>query len=138
MKESDTISNKLSKEIKMRKQYDPIIDLDIGHKILNKVLSSVSPVERSMKAPELDNFMDYAPDGIEDKSVQKPMVEYTNKKFNPQPNNTADTKMQNYNTIKSQMTTIYDEKNNADSHSNFFKDVSDRPVDIGNPNDWQK
>lgn len=133
--ESGKVSNKLSKELKMKKQDDPVINFDLSHKILNKLLGQTSAVDPAIKAPKLENFDDYAPEGIEKKSVQSPMVKYKGSSFNPEANNNKalDKGSANY---KSEMTAIYNEKNPATAHENDFNDVSGRK-DIGNTFDWE-
>lgn len=133
--ESGKVSNKLSKELKMKKQEDPVISFDLSHKILNKLLGQTSMVDASIKAPKLENFDDYAPEGIEKKSIQNPLVKYKGSSFNPEANNNKalDKGSSDY---KSEMTTIYNEKNPATAHENDFNDVSGRR-DIGNTFDWE-
>jgi hypothetical protein len=154
IKENDTISSNLIKKFKMKKSILKNTSSTTGN-ILNKFLGSrfSSPVEQSTKAPELENFTDYAPDisnyniasntlvinEIEDKRIQKPKVTFSDKvSFDPKPND--DVFKFNENMIpnfSSQMTTIYDQKAPDTRLSSYFNSTDGR-IDIANPDDWER
>jgi hypothetical protein len=152
IKENDTISSDLIKKFKMKKLSQNNKPSTTGN-ILNTLLGTgfSSPVEASTKAPELENFTDYAPDisnyniatntlvvnEIEDKRVQKPKVTFSDKvSFDPKPND--DVFKFNENMIpnfSSQMTTIYDQKAPDTRLSSYFNSTDER-TDISNPHEW--
>jgi hypothetical protein len=153
IKENENVSNNLIQKFKMKKSIQNNLSTSSTGNILNRLLGSqyTSPVDPKTKAPELENFSDYAPDisnyniatntlvvnEIEDKRIQKPKVTFSDKvSFDPKPND--DVFKFNENMIpnfSSQMTTIYDQKAPDTRLSSYFNSTDGR-IDIANPHEW--